>query len=75
VLIACIRRSLTYPLYRHWGLAQKVIRDVYVLFRLGKRALLRALLAMKHMFDHHDVYYIYSKLYIDDYCIWIQKAR
>ncbi|RKP06041.1 SHQ1 protein-domain-containing protein [Thamnocephalis sphaerospora] len=74
VLVACIRRSLAYPLYRHWGLAQKIMLDVYVLFRLGKRALLRALLAMKQMLDHHDVYYIYSKLYINDYCVWIQQA-
>ncbi|KAF7725986.1 Hsp90 cochaperone shq1 [Apophysomyces ossiformis] len=73
-MIACFRRALAYPLYRHFGLCEKVLQDVYVLFRLGKRAILKALLEMKDMFDHHDVYYIYSKTWLDDYCVWIQHA-
>lgn len=73
--ISSVRRSLVYPLYRHIGLAEKVLQDVYILIRLGKRAILKALLDMKYMFDHHDVYYIYSKIYLDDYCVWIQHAR
>lgn len=74
VTISSVRRSLVYPLYRHIGLAEKVLQDVYILIRLGKRAILKALLDMKYMFDHHDVYYIYSKIYLDDYCVWIQHA-
>ncbi|KAI8979860.1 SHQ1 protein-domain-containing protein [Mycotypha africana] len=72
VIISFYRRALIYPLYRHFGLCEKVLQDVYILFRLGKRAILKTLLEMKHLFDHHDVYYIYSKLYLDDYCIWVQ---
>ncbi|KAG0779901.1 hypothetical protein G6F22_010374 [Rhizopus arrhizus] len=41
----------------------------------SKRAILKALLDMKYLFDHHDVYYIYSKIYLDDYCVWIQHAN
>lgn len=52
-----------------------MLQDVYILFRLGKRALLKALLEMKDIFDHHDVYYVYSKIWLDDYCTWIQHAR
>ncbi|KAI9323621.1 SHQ1 protein-domain-containing protein [Dichotomocladium elegans] len=74
VMIACFRRALAYPLYRNFALCEKVLQDVYVLFKLGKRAILKALLEMKDVFDHHDVYYVYSKIYIDDYCIWIQHA-
>ncbi|KAI8996955.1 SHQ1 protein-domain-containing protein [Pilobolus umbonatus] len=48
---------------------------VIALMKLGKRAILKAFLDMKYLFDHHDVYYIYSKLYIDDYCVWIQRAN
>lgn len=75
VIIACFRRVLAYPLYRNFTLCQKVLQDVYILFRLGKRALLKALLEMKDIFDHHDVYYVYSKIWLDDYCTWIQHAR
>ncbi|OAD05703.1 hypothetical protein MUCCIDRAFT_137199 [Mucor lusitanicus CBS 277.49] len=75
VLISSYRRALTYPLYRNLSLCEKVLQDVYILFKLGKRAILKALLDMKHLFDHHDVYYVYSKIFLDDYCVWIQHAN
>ncbi|ORX94063.1 SHQ1-domain-containing protein [Basidiobolus meristosporus CBS 931.73] len=74
VLVASFRRSLAYPLYRNWKLSEKVMQDVYVILKLGKRAILKVLLELKDLFDHHDIYYIYSKLYLDDYCIWVQSA-
>lgn len=75
VLISSYRRALTYPLYRNLSLCEKVLQDVYIMFKLGKRAILKALLDMKNLFDHHDVYYVYSKIYLDDYCVWIQHAK
>ncbi|KAI8646986.1 SHQ1 protein-domain-containing protein [Parasitella parasitica] len=75
VLISSYRRALTYPLYRSLHLCEKVLSDVYILFKLGKRAILKALLDMKDIFDHHDVYYVYSKIFLDDYCVWIQHAK
>ncbi|ORX55567.1 SHQ1-domain-containing protein [Hesseltinella vesiculosa] len=75
VIVTGFRRSLAYPLYRNWALCEKVLLDVYILFKLGKRAILKALLEMKDLFDHHDIYYIYSKIYLDDYCTWIQNAN
>ncbi|KAL7327283.1 hypothetical protein PS15p_209499 [Mucor circinelloides] len=75
VLISSYRRALTYPLYRNLSLCEKVLQDVYIMFKLGKRAILKALLDMKNLFDHHDVYYVYSKIYLDDYCVWIQHAN
>ncbi|CEP12527.1 hypothetical protein [Parasitella parasitica] len=75
VLISSYRRALTYPLYRSLYLCEKVLSDVYILFKLGKRAILKALLDMKSLFDHHDVYYVYSKIFLDDYCVWIQHAN
>ncbi|KAJ2412369.1 hypothetical protein GGI10_003721 [Coemansia sp. RSA 2530] len=73
-IVACFRRALAYPLYRNWDLCEKVLEDVYVLFKLGLRAILKVLLDIKLMFDHHDVYYVYSKLYLDDYCVWLQTS-
>lgn len=73
-LVACFRRVLAYPLYRNWNLAMKVLQDVYVILKLGRRGILRALLAVKEILDHDDVYYIYSKMFLEDYCVWIQSA-
>ncbi|CAG8747438.1 8483_t:CDS:2, partial [Acaulospora morrowiae] len=71
-IISLFRRSLAYPCYRNFELSQKCLEDVYVLMKLGRRAILKVLLEMKDIFDHSDVYYIYSKIWLDDYCIWCQ---
>ncbi|KAG0030222.1 Hsp90 cochaperone shq1 [Podila clonocystis] len=73
-LLASFRRSLAYPLNRNWTLANKVLQDVYVILKLGKRGILRVLLAIKDVLDHDDIYYIYSKMFVEDYCVWIQSA-
>ncbi|KAK9246842.1 SHQ1 protein-domain-containing protein [Lipomyces tetrasporus] len=75
VMIACTRRSLAYPLYRNWELSQSCWDDVYYILRGGKRAVLKALLDVNHLFSFHDVYYVYSKIVLEDYCAWIQTAR
>ncbi|CAO3657346.1 unnamed protein product [Mucor hiemalis] len=75
VVVSCYRRALIYPLYRNYELCEKVLQDVYIMFKLGKRAILKALLDMKYLFDHHDVYYVYSKIFFDDYCVWVQHAN
>ncbi|KAJ2760688.1 hypothetical protein H4S06_001596 [Coemansia sp. BCRC 34490] len=74
VVIACFRRGLAYPLYRNWELCERSLEDVYVILKLGKRAVLKAMLEIKGLFDHHDLYYVYSKLFIDDYCVWLQTG-
>ncbi|KAM3589150.1 hypothetical protein VKS41_000028 [Umbelopsis sp. WA50703] len=74
-LISCYRRALAFPLYRNYRLCDKVLQDVYILFKLGKRAILKALLELKDLFDHHDIYYVYCKIWLDDYCIWIQQSN
>ncbi|KAF9116386.1 hypothetical protein BGX27_003069 [Mortierella sp. AM989] len=73
-LLSSFRRALAYPLNRNWNLAMKVLQDVYVILKLGRRGILRALLAIKEILDHDDVYYIYSKMFIEDYCVWIQSS-
>ncbi|KAJ2484352.1 hypothetical protein EV174_002511 [Coemansia sp. RSA 2320] len=73
-LVSCFRRALAYPLYRNWDLCEKALEDVYVIFKLGLRAVLKVMLELKHMFDRHDIYYVYSKLCLDDYCVWLQTA-
>ncbi|PIA18478.1 SHQ1-domain-containing protein [Coemansia reversa NRRL 1564] len=74
VAVACYRRGLAYPLYRNWELCEKTFEDVYTVCSLGCRAILKIFLELKRLFDEHDIYYIYSKLYFDDYCIWLQTS-
>ncbi|KAG0364658.1 SHQ1 protein-domain-containing protein [Gamsiella multidivaricata] len=73
-IFACFRRALAYPLVRNWSLSLKILQDVYVILKLGRRGILRVLLAIKEVLDHDDVYYIYSKMFIEDYCVWIQSS-
>ncbi|KAJ2157332.1 hypothetical protein GGF46_004586 [Coemansia sp. RSA 552] len=72
VVVACFRRGLAYPLYRYWDLCEKALGDVYAICKLGRRVVLKAFIALKQLYDRHDIYYIYSKLYFDDYCTWLQ---
>ncbi|CAG8437348.1 3440_t:CDS:10 [Ambispora gerdemannii] len=73
-ITALYRRALSYPLYRNYELCEKILQDVYVILKLGRRAILKCLMELKELFDHHDVYYVYSKIWIDDYCVWCMKA-
>ncbi|KAJ1561289.1 Hsp90 cochaperone shq1, partial [Nowakowskiella sp. JEL0078] len=51
VMISSIRRSLSYPLYRNFELVQKIVQDVTVIFKLGKRMILKCLLEIKDIFE------------------------
>jgi len=53
----------------------KCIMDIYVLFKLGKIAILKALLQMKKLFESQENYYIYNRCWIDDYCIWTMQVK
>ncbi|KZT28545.1 SHQ1-domain-containing protein [Neolentinus lepideus HHB14362 ss-1] len=69
---ASYRRALAFPLYRSWALAEACRLDVSAFLTGGKRTVTRCLLEMKHILDHHDVYYVYSKIWVDDFCTWVQ---
>lgn len=73
-LVASYRRSLAFPLYRSYLLAERCRKDVAAAFCKGKRLITRYLLAIKNMLDHHDVYYIYSKIWVEDFCVWVQAG-
>lgn len=71
-LTVCYRRALAFPLYRSFALAESCRADVARLLSMGKRTITRCLLEMKHILDHHEVYYVYSKIWVDDFCVWTQ---
>ena len=73
-LRASYRRALTFPLYRSWTLCERLRMDVADVLNGGRRAVGRALLEAKSIMDRSDVYYVYSKIWLDDYCVWIQSG-
>ena len=73
-LVPSYRRSLAFPLYRSFALAEACRLDVAELLLKGKRTVVRCLLEMKHILDHHEVYYVYSKIWVDDFCVWAQAS-
>lgn len=70
VFTASYRRALAFPLHRSFALAEACRADVAGLLARGKRAVARCLLEMKDILDHHEVYYVYSKIWVDDFCVW-----
>ncbi|KAI8928564.1 SHQ1 protein-domain-containing protein [Entophlyctis helioformis] len=74
VVACCLRRSLTYPLYRHFGLSKRVLEDVVILLKLGRRAILKALLHIKRLLEHDEVTFVLDRVWVTDYCVWIQHA-
>lgn len=75
-LTASYRRSLAFPLYRSFALAEACRADVAALLARGKRVVARCLMEMKDILDYHDVYYVYSKIWVDDFCTWtLANAR
>uniref|UniRef100_A0A146KTI1 Protein SHQ1 homolog n=1 Tax=Lygus hesperus TaxID=30085 RepID=A0A146KTI1_LYGHE len=74
VKVACVRRSLIYPLYRHYALSMKVLEDTVKILKLGRRQILKCLIDVHKLFNASEPRYLLNQLYITDYCIWLQKV-
>lgn len=70
---AC-RRGIIYPYVRSWKLCRKVLADVAKVLYLGKRCILKCLLSLHALYTHTDSHYMLNKMYLDDYCVWVQSA-
>ncbi|KAJ3192506.1 hypothetical protein HDU67_005438, partial [Dinochytrium kinnereticum] len=73
-LTTSIRRSLTYPLHRNLTLSTLIQKDVTILLRLGRRAILKTLLAIRGILRRHETAYVYDRLFLEDYCLWVQSG-
>uniref|UniRef100_A0A0R3RS52 Protein SHQ1 homolog n=1 Tax=Elaeophora elaphi TaxID=1147741 RepID=A0A0R3RS52_9BILA len=72
-VIGAVRRSLCFPLYRHWVLSMKVLDDLKLLLRKGKSSLLQCLVDVHIILSTSGDYrYLLNDLFITDYCLWIQ---
>ena len=70
--LACVHRALAFPVFRNWRLACRVLGDVCALLRLGRRAVLRALLAVRRVFAREYGRQYLNTLYIEPYAVWVQ---
>ena len=57
LLVTSIRRSLCYPLYRHYDLGVQVWKDVITILHIGTAAVLKCLLALIPVFNNSPGYY------------------
>lgn len=64
---------MSYPLYRNWKLSNKIVEDVKKIFLGGKKFILKSLLKIKWIFERSEKRYLLTIIYINDYCVWIQK--
>ena len=72
--VASVERSLCYPLVRHFEVARTTLADVGVLLRLGRLAVLRALLDLRTLVQRGVEHgYLLNRIWLDDYCVWLQQ--
>jgi len=56
------------------GIADACKTDAAQFLLRGTRTVLRCLLELRAILDAHDVYYVYSRIWLDDFCRWIQAC-
>ncbi|MCP9263616.1 Protein shq1-like protein [Dirofilaria immitis] len=72
-MVGVVRRSLCFPLYRHWNLSMKILDDLKFLLDKGKVSLLQCLVDVHVILSTSGDYrYLLNDLFITDYCLWIQ---
>jgi len=76
IAICCFRRAISYPLYRNFQLCRLIWNDVAEILSLGTKYTLKCMLKVRSHFESCDAapYYLLNRLYIDDYCTWLQKV-
>lgn len=70
-----IRRSLIYPYLRSYTLARKVVEDVCLIVKGGRRTIIRCLLQLHRIVEKSESHYLFNKLYIDPLIGWIQQCE
>jgi len=70
-----IRRSLIHPYLRSYTLARKVVEDVCLILKGGRRTVIRCLLQLHRIMEKSDSHYLFNKLYIDPLIGWVQRCE
>ncbi|XP_066591162.1 protein SHQ1 homolog isoform X2 [Prorops nasuta] len=73
-ILASVRRSLCYPLFRNWELAMKVLEDVKKVIDLGRKYIIKRFCEIHKLFNtSYEPRHMLNQLYIKDYLIWLQQ--
>ena len=70
---ASLRRSLCFPLFRHFGLSAAALRDVAAVLRLGRTAVVKQLLEATACMAA-DGRHVLNQLYLEPYAAWVQRG-
>lgn len=74
LITLCMRRVLVYPYLRLWKLGRKILADVARILLLGKRYILKCFLRLFHILERTDSHYLLNKIFVQDYCVWLQSV-
>ncbi len=76
------KRSLAYPLYRHFELSGWVLGDLQRLVETVKVGvdklrgrLLRVLLHVRSIFENDKMLRVFADIFLTDYCVWVQYVE
>jgi len=70
---ALYRRTLCYPIHRHYEFTKKIHRDLVEVLSLPRAHTLNILLQIALLFSHSDPRYMLNILYIDDLIVFLQS--
>ena len=73
-ILSCFKQSLCWPLLRNWEFSLKVLHHTTILFKLGKKTLLKCLLVIKRILESDDRTFTICQIWINDYLVWIQSC-
>ena len=72
MVAACVRRSVTFCLYRSFGVAKCVVKDVACVLRLGRVYVLKVLLDVRRDLLASDLSLL-VRVWIEDLLCWLQS--
>ena len=67
-------KAMTYPMIRNFDVAMATFEDLKTLFDIGNVAILKIFLRLKILFEKSEPRYLLNRLYIEDYCIFVQMV-
>jgi protein SHQ1 len=76
VVKSCFRRSLIFPLIRHYELSEKCLEDVLDIIKKGRKTIIICLLKIRRILVKTiESKYILNDIYINDFIVWIQRLE
>ncbi|KAI9143501.1 SHQ1 protein-domain-containing protein [Paraphysoderma sedebokerense] len=72
-VVTSYRRSLSYPLYRSFSLAEQLHKDVTFILLLGSKAILKALLSIYDILSKDELRWILNKVWVEDMVSWVSS--